>query len=121
MNETPEVVTDALRTIATNQPASIRPERAPSPPPRKTSAEIQAEIREQKLNPVDVVKTVKDGWKTSEFWVAIAGGIAGAIAVSKGWIAESVLADLTENLGLPYILGRSLYKFAPSLLERLKK
>lgn len=122
---TPEVVTDALRSIATNQPPSIRPERAPNPMPRKSSAEIQAEIREQKqreLSATDIAQTVKTGWKSSEFWVAILGGVFGSLAVARGWISESALADLTQNLGAPYILGRS---FGPKLLtilaERLKK
>lgn len=123
MNETPEVVTDALRTIATQQPSTIKPERAALP--RKSSAEIQAEIRamevQKQMAASDIVKTVRDGWRTSEFWVALVGGVAGALAVAKGWISEAALADLTQNLGAPYILGRSVYKLAPGILERLKK
>ena len=76
---------------------------------------------ESSPNRIDVIQTVRQGWRTSEFWVAIVGGVAGAVAVAKGWISETALADLAQNLGAPYILGRSLFKFAPSLLERLKK
>lgn len=117
IDEAPPSLGSALRSLSTQQAPTIRPE-------RKSSSEIQAEIRAQeqaKLEPLDIVKTVKDGWRTSEFWLVLVGGIAGSLAVAKGWISEAALADLTENLGMPYIIGRSIFKFAPQLLERLKK
>lgn len=120
--ELPTSAADALRSIGTRQAPTIRPE-------RRSSREIMDEIKsgqehttiESSPNRIDVIQTVRQGWRTSEFWVAIVGGVAGAVAVAKGWISETALADMTQNLGAPYILGRSLYKFAPSLLERLKK
>lgn len=116
----PANVGDALRNIGVRQPSTIRPE-------RKSSQEIQAEIRASEqaklepIEPLDIVKMVKDGYKTSEFWVAVGGGLVGSVAVSKGWIAESTFNIICEKLGAPYILGRVLAKFAPTILERIKK
>lgn len=115
--ELPHNIAEALRGIGAKKPSTIRPEREEAP--ARTYIDVQGHPPE--LEPIDVVSVVKSGWRTSEFWVAIVGGLAGALAVAKGWISETALADLTQNLGAPYILGRSLYKFAPSLLERLKK
>ncbi len=56
-------------------------------------------IRQEVYNIMDEIKTVKPGWRTSEFWLVLAGGIA---------TIASAAAPLIPAAALPYIAGVSL-------------
>jgi hypothetical protein len=66
------------------------------------------------MNPVDALTSqYKQGWKTSELWVALAAGLASVLGAT--FDPSAPVADQLSNLtwvAVSYILGRSGLKVA---------